>query len=1235
MVVANLTASGLGVFSCSQVNNQHKIAATIASCERLLADDLEPDKDKVILNNGFYRQLCLVQEPYILNNKVKIFTDKIQILCSNEDNPRACIFANKNIKCFLLHQFSNRDQVAITVKFKDRNIIFCSVYCPGVPADPPPSNLLIKLVKYSRQNNIKLICGADCNSHNECWGSTDNNKRGIDLMEYFITENLIVCNNGVKPTFRTKAREEVLDVTFVSSNVADNIHNWKVSGFESMSDHLAIDFILSFEPLINDNIYRNVRRTDWTRYRNTLINLRSNKGNITDLNEDAKKLQDDIIEAFQLSCKEVKGRTNKKPPWWCKELDETKRKVTRLKRRVDRLRTDERYEEYRLARNEHRYLVKKEKNKGWRKLCDQMSKLDTAAKIQKVIKTGRRQEIGTFRKPDGTYTDTVSESLQVLLDKHFPTETNPLNDEPLDHTGNHNMLDIDKVINIEAVRASIRSFKPFKAPGYDGIYPVLLQKGLDIIEDDMLQLYRMCLREGRSPDIWLDTRVAFIPKPGKKDYTDPGCTRPISLGSYATKGLERIISWHLNSTLLRDKLDKDIFSYREGVGCDDAIHNLVYKIEKSQERFQVCMVLFLDMSAAFNNVSVNGMLKALRDIGAEKELMQWIEHMLKNRKVYADINGEFVWKLIKRGIPQGGILSVILWNLIMLNLKGRIPTNHPTFINIYGDDKHSISIGIDENYCAGNLQDDIAIFEEWAAEHGLQFSPDKTKVMLFSRKRDTKRPDLFIRGQKIQYVSEYKYLGVWISDDLTWKKHIEKVAQKAKFTMWNCRTMMSRSWGLNPKISKWMYCALVRPIMTYSSLVWIKSTDIVSHMSILEKVQRLACLGILNAMRSTPTAGMENIPPIHLQLCITAITTYKRLIVNGNWRVQEGEILNEKCHTNIIRRITSSMKTLHLPRDKLIHSEYICTLFKTEILPREVINRTKKKPRPPENNMIYCFTDGSKNKTSSGYGYLINDGTGQIKMHRYYNTGELATVYQTELLAIQEAAFRMVNAEIRNKSITFFIDNQASIKSLGNYIVRSDIVLNTKNTVNTLSKYNQVTLSWIPGHSQHKGNEVADCLARMGTEMKICSPGHSVPLAEAVINDEIKQLGRKVNQTYWDRHPKCRQTKMMLPVTNSNFWKQLSFQPRKMMNMITQLYTGHSVLRRHLHLMAIEDGNGCEQCDEGQEETVEHFLCHCPAFARNRRIALGYISLSKNDLPRFSLKKILKFVKSTRRFELD
>ena len=58
--------------------------------------------------------------------------------------------------------------------------------------------------------------------------------------------------------------------------------------------------------------------------------------------------------------------------------------------------------------------------------------------------------------------------------------------------------------------------------------------------------------------------------------------------------------------------------------------------------------------------------------------------------------------------------------------------------------------------------------------------------------------------------------------------------------------------------------------------------------------------------------------------------------------------------------------------------------------------------------------------------------------------------------------------------------------------------------INKLSEKNNVTLTWIPGHSNHKGNEIADRLAKRGTNLKAEGPLSILPIAEATIKDEIK-----------------------------------------------------------------------------------------------------------------------------------
>jgi len=81
---------------------------------------------------------------------------------------------------------------------------------------------------------------------------------------------------------------------------------------------------------------------------------------------------------------------------------------------------------------------------------------------------------------------------------------------------------------------------PFKSPGIDGIYPILLQKGLQHLLDPVCEIYRASLALGYIPYTWRVSRVKFMPKPGKTDYTMAKSYRPISLTCFLLKGLEQV-----------------------------------------------------------------------------------------------------------------------------------------------------------------------------------------------------------------------------------------------------------------------------------------------------------------------------------------------------------------------------------------------------------------------------------------------------------------------------------------------------------------------------------------------------------------------------------------------------------------------------------------------------------------------------------------------------------------------
>ena len=53
----------------------------------------------------------------------------------------------------------------------------------------------------------------DANAPHAIWGSSDINPGGEDLLAYCVSADLNFCNVGNNPTFRTKTREEVQDLT--------------------------------------------------------------------------------------------------------------------------------------------------------------------------------------------------------------------------------------------------------------------------------------------------------------------------------------------------------------------------------------------------------------------------------------------------------------------------------------------------------------------------------------------------------------------------------------------------------------------------------------------------------------------------------------------------------------------------------------------------------------------------------------------------------------------------------------------------------------------------------------------------------------------------------------------------------------------------------------------------------------------------------------------------------------
>ena len=88
---------------------------------------------------------------------------------------------------------------------------------------------------------------------------------------------------------------------------------------------------------------------------------------------------------------------------------------------------------------------------------------------------------------------------------------------------------------------------------------------------------------------------------------------------------------------------------------------------------------------------------------------------------------------------------------------------------------------------------------------------------------------------------------------------------------------------------------------------------------------------------------------------------------------------------------------------------------------------------------------------------------------------------------------------------------------------------------------------------------------------------------------------------------------------------------RKTVQTLTQIITGHAHLRRHRYLMGMEDDPTCPRCNE-EDETTEHYLVKCPAYAEPRYQTFGKAIMKIEEMRGETVKSILCFVERTGRF---
>ena len=172
------------------------------------------------------------------------------------------------------------------------------------------------------------------------------------------------------------------------------------------------------------------------------------------------------------------------------------------------------------------------------------------------------------------------------------------------------------------------------------------------------------------------------------------------------------------------------------------------------------------------------------------------------------------------GVPQGSILGPLLFLLYINDILNVIGSN----IRLFADDTSLFIIVEDPLTAAGSLNTDLDRISEWAATWLVSFNPDKTESLLISRKVNRPyHPPLCMQDYQNTEVESHKHLGLYLSNDCSWHKHIDYITKKAWYRINILRKIKFR---LDRKSLETIYIAFIRPLLEYGDIIWDNCTQL-------------------------------------------------------------------------------------------------------------------------------------------------------------------------------------------------------------------------------------------------------------------------------------------------------------------------------------------------------------------------------------------------------------------------
>ncbi|KAK1784000.1 hypothetical protein P4O66_004501, partial [Electrophorus voltai] len=342
------------------------------------------------------------------------------------------------------------------------------------------------------------------------------------------------------------------------------------------------------------------------------------------------------------------------------------------------------------------------------------------------------------------------------------------------------------IITESDVRRVFKRVNTRKAVGPNGICGRVLKACADQLAPVFTDIFNLSLTLGIVPSSF--KRSTIVPVPKKPRPSDLNDYRPVALTSVVMKCFEKLVRDFITSSLPAS-MDPLQFAYCHNRSTDDAIAHLLHTTltHLDEGRGNYVKMLFVDYSSVFNTIIPSLLPTKLGDLGLHTSLCDWISNFLTDRPQSVRVGNCVSSTLtLSTGAPQGCVLSPLLYSLYTYDCTA---TSSFTIIVKFADD--TVVMGLISDNDERAYLEEIKHLENWCQENNLLLNVCKTKELIVdcSKKQERNYQPVRISGTTVERVDSFRYLGVHISQDLSWSRHTNSLAKKARQRLYHLRRL--------------------------------------------------------------------------------------------------------------------------------------------------------------------------------------------------------------------------------------------------------------------------------------------------------------------------------------------------------------------------------------------------------------------------------------------------------------